>query len=188
MSNYQHVICNAADALSEFSLGNTDDCGPCALAVAFGAHYSIRPVPSKMGEARDREMGKNWFVSHGGINVNNLWRDAKEELNLPATLVPIGTNQGEIMQRMHDAVFNKCPVILNLHAGGSLIHSEPGVVNHFITIVGGDSMLGYLIANGDYWDGKNVISSPYVPLYWATRQQILNAWPMGAITFDTYKP
>lgn len=177
-----HIIIPSFDALGEAPLW--DACGPVADEVCFAAHYGIEPQPARVAAARQRMINQKLFRPGQGCTINELNTEMVNNLSLPTTLYPAGTNLSMLYTAMHTATLNKEPVILNLANAGALKGNEKKVLYHFIAIGGIDdgTDMGYLIADGDQLDDNgNVRTSPYVPLYWATWSQILVAQPFAAI-------
>jgi hypothetical protein len=178
-----HVIHGGFSGFSEFSGGFTDDCGPCAEMVAIATIKGFSPNAVYMTEIRRRDIAHQpaLFTPGNGNTIDNVYTDVTtvDPYKVPAALYRLSGNQ--LSQMIITAIMSGKVVIINLANAGALPHNEPGVKYHFVTCGGYDSVLGFYIANGDYWTGSGVIASGPTPLYWVTWAELTAAQPFAIL-------
>lgn len=167
--------------ITEFA-GHTDDCGPCANEVALATVQRRSPSTAQMNAIRARDLAAGIFRSGGGQTVYELVADVHRfEPGVTVKLTPAQVDfdtphYDTLHQALKDAMNRQNSSVINVGNAAALPGNESGVAWHFVTCVGVDDTLGYLICNGDEipFDGQP---------NWVTWAQIEAAKPVAIVEY-----
>ena len=128
-------------------------CGPVANEVALAALTGRKPDVGLCQAIVARDTAAHRFAQPGGQRLSDIaWDLGKRGVQkLDVTLVP--ENGSPDLNALHtqvrEAALAGLPVIIEVSRAYNLPDNEGGVDYHFVCIGGIDSILGYLVANGD---------------------------------------
>jgi hypothetical protein len=173
--------------ITEFA-GHSDDCGPAANEVALATVQARSPTTAHMNAIRARDLAAGIFRNGGGQNVYELVQDVQRfepgvkvkqtptSVNFDATPAKDAAYFETVHQALKDAMSRHNACVVNVGNAAALPGNEHGVQWHFVTCIGIDDALGYLICNGDEvpFDG--------VP-NWVTWKQLLAARPVAIVEY-----
>ena len=173
--------------INEFAAGHNDDCGPCANENLWAGLAGRAPSSAEMDAIRTRDIQANIFVSGSGQGIADIYHDYLNFWHYaPSGLVLNGYNAGGYtladLVAAVTAVGNSGGhggVIVEIHNAYMLPFNEPGVNNHFIALLGYDSVTGkVLVANGD----REPLPAGTGKPDWYPLSDVAAAMPIGILT------
>jgi hypothetical protein len=160
-------------AISQF-FGFTQACGEAAAEILYSATRGVAPSGAHINAAVSGLQGAGLAGAQGVSTLGgNAWALAQEGVATQQTSDWVGAitrNAGQI------------PVMIGVSNGGALPGDEPGLHNHFLSIVGYDSAGRYLASDPDNVAAQSGKLAAYTPAELAAAHPFGALIPSGALS------
>jgi hypothetical protein len=174
-------------ALSEGSSGYWDDCGPNANCMVGRINHLLSPTEYNGGTVaaiRQRDIDAGRFTPDDGQTLDNLRWDIEtyshnQHIVQYAPFSQPG-NWSAMLGWMRQYA-GRAAILMQVLNAKALPHNEPGVYSHFVCISGLQSVLGYMVLNGDTVDADGHNYLGLCPGNWATADAIVPANVAGML-------